>query len=80
MKNEHIIWAYGDKEDGTGKVVILGITDQGIDFLQKEHKTLVVNPPRNFGNVNTIVVYWEKDKATLKEVLRKSGLVVSEAN
>ncbi len=85
VKNEHIIWAFGDKEDGTGQVVILGLTDEGIDYLRAgngtDKKTLLVNPPsKGFANVTQIVLFHEKDKATLKERLRESGLVVSEVN
>lgn len=80
-KNEHIVWAYGDKDDGTGQVLILGLTDVGIDYLKGEQKTLVVNPPgKGFANVAQIVVFYEKDKASLKEKFRQAGVQVLEAN
>lgn len=77
MKNEHIVWAYADAADGSGKVVILGITDAGLEFLKAEPKqTLLANPPGlGFANVTQIVVFHEKDKATLKQRLAQAGAV-----
>lgn len=85
MKNEHLIWAYGEREDGKGQVVIICLTDEGLSFLKAgegtDKKTLLVNPPGNgFTNVTQIVFFNEKDKATLKQRLRESGMVVSEVN
>lgn len=85
MKNEHIIWAYADREDGAGQILIIGITDTGLDYLKagegRDKKTLVVDPPgRGFTNVTQVVVFNEKDKATLKQRLRESGIPVSEVN
>lgn len=85
MKNEHIVWAYAEKDDKSGQVLILGLTDEGIAHLKRgegtDKKTLVVNPPgKGFANIVQVVVFHEKDKATLKETLRKTGMVVSEAN
>lgn len=82
MKNEHIVWAYADRTDGSGKVVMLGITDAGLEFLKAEpKKTLLANPPGNgFANVTQIVVFHEKDKATLKERFREAGSLVSEVH
>lgn len=85
MKNEHLIWAYADDADGHGKVIIIGLTDQGLDFLRAgsglDKKTLLVNPPgKGFANVTQIVFFNEKDKATLKQRLREAGTVVSEVN
>lgn len=84
IKNEHIVWAYGDL-DGGGQVLIIGLTDTGLDYLRagegKDKKTLVVNPPGNgFANIKQVVVFNEKDKATLKQRLRESGTIVSEVN
>lgn len=84
-KNEHIVWAYGELENGKGQVVIVGMTDEGLDFLRagtgREKRTLLVNPPGNgFSNVTQIVVFHEKDKATLKERLKETGIIVSEVN
>lgn len=83
MKNEHLVWAYGELDNGAGQVVIIGITDDGLSFLRAgsgmEKKTLVVNPPdRGFENVTQIVIFHEKDKATLKQRLREAGVVVTE--
>lgn len=84
IKNEHIVWAYGDM-DGGGQVLIIGLTDTGLDYLRagegKDKKTLVVNPPnKGFANIKQVVVFNEKDKATLKQRLRESGTIVSEVN
>ena len=85
MKNEHIVWAYADLDDGSGKVVVVGLTDEGLDYLRAcegtDKKTLVINPPSlGFANVKQIVVFNEKDKATLKARLREAGVTVSEVN
>lgn len=85
MKNEHLVWAYAEREDGRGQVVIIGLTNEGLDLLRAgvgtEKKTLLVNPPGNgFANVTQIVFFNEQDKATLKQRLRESGLIVSEVN
>lgn len=82
MKNEHIVWAYADREDGAGKVVIVGLTEQGLKYLKNTPgQTLLVNPPVNgFANVTQIAVFHEKDKATLKERFRQAGVPVSEVN
>jgi DNA-binding PadR family transcriptional regulator len=82
MKNEHLVWAYGEREDGAGQVVIIGLTDDGLEYL-REHRgeILRTNPPlRAFTNVTQIAVLHEKDKATLKQRLSESGVVVSEVN
>lgn len=74
MKNEHLIWGYADM-DGGGKVIILGLTDKGIEFLTSEKKTLLMNPPKGaLRNVAQVMIYHEKDKATLKQRLREAGI------
>lgn len=85
IKNEHIVWAYADREDGSGQVLILGLTDTGLQYLKAgvgtEKKTLVVNPPgKGFANVMQVVVFHEKNKATLKQRLREANVIVSEVN
>jgi hypothetical protein len=82
IKNEHIVWAYAEREDGLGQMVIVGLTDQGLKYLKNTPgQTLLVNPPGNgFSNVTQIVVFAEKDKATLKQRFRESGVTVSEVN
>lgn len=85
MKNEHLVWAYSDDPGSRGKVVIIGLTDDGIAYLQAgeggEKKTLLANPPgKGFANVTQIVVFHEKDKATLKQRFREAGVFVSEVN
>jgi hypothetical protein len=82
IKNEHIIWAYAEREDGTGQVVIVGLTEMGLKYLKNTPgQTLLINPPTNgFANVTQIVVFAEKDKATLKERFRQAGVIVSEVH
>lgn len=82
IKNEHIVWAYADREDGAGQVVMCGLTDQGLAYLKHTPgQTLVIDPPGNgFANVTQIMVFHEKDKATLKQRFRESGKLVSEVN
>ena len=82
IKNEHIIWAYAEREGGKGHVVLVGLTDQGLQYLKNTPgRTLLVNPPGNgFANVTQIAVFHEKDKATLKRRLAETGVTVSEVN
>jgi hypothetical protein len=82
MKNEHVIWAYAEREDGAGQVVIVGLTDKGVEHLgSRPGETLVINPPgRGFANVTQIVVFQAESKQALKDLLRASGVPVSEAH
>ena len=82
IKNEHIVWAYAEREDGKGQMVICGLTDTGLKYLRNTPgQTLLVNPPGNgFANVTQIVIFHEKDKATLKQRFREAGVLVSEVN
>jgi hypothetical protein len=82
VKNQHIIWAYADRLDGSGKVVLVGLTEVGLDYLRQElGQTLLIDPPGNgFFNVTQIVVFHERDKDALKARLREAGLIVSEVN
>lgn len=84
IKNEHIIWAYGEVADGRpGEVVVVcGLTEQGLQYLRNSPgMTLTIDPPGDgFRNIKQIVVFHEKDKATLKQRLRESGVQVSEVN
>ena len=82
IKNEHLIWAYAEREDGVGQVVIIGLTEQGLAYLRNSPgQTLLVNPPgTGFANVTQIAIFHEKDKATLKERFRQAGVLVSEVN
>jgi hypothetical protein len=82
MKNEHLVWAYGERKDGAGQFVIIGLTDAGLSYL-REHpgQTLLTNPPgQGFTNVTQIALFHETDKATLKQRLREAGVVVSEVH
>lgn len=80
IKNEHLIWACAEREDGKGTVVFIGLTAQGLQYLKNTPgQTLLANPPGSgFTNVTQIAVFHEKDKATLKERFRQSGVPVSE--
>jgi hypothetical protein len=83
IKNEHIVWAYAEREDGAGQVLIIGLTDVGLEYVQAgvgtDKKTLLVNPPgKGFANVTQVVIFHEKDKMAIKAKLRESGLIVSE--
>lgn len=82
IKNEHIVWAYAEREDGQGQMVVVGLTEQGLKYLKNTPgQTLLVNPPANgFANVTQIVVFHEKDKTALKERFRQAGVAVSEVN
>lgn len=82
IKNEHIVWAYAEMQDGSGQMVVVGLTSQGLQYLKNTPgQTLLVNPPANgFANVKQIVVFHEKDKATLKQRFREAGVPVSEVN
>jgi hypothetical protein len=82
IKNEHIVWAYAEREDGSGQVLIIGLTPTGIDYMKQEYgKSLVINPPgRGFSNVTQVLVFTEKDKANLKATLAKAGITISEAH
>ena len=85
MKNEHIIWAYAPLQDRSGQVLVIGLTDTGIEFIRAgvgvDKKSLVVTPPgQGFSNVVQVLVFHEKDKATLKRTLEKGGVVVSEVH
>lgn len=85
MDYSFIVWAYGEREDGHGQVLIIGLTDAGLELLKAgtgtDKKTLYVQPPgRGFVNVTNVIIFHEKDKATLKQRLREAGLAVSEVN
>jgi hypothetical protein len=82
IKNEHIVWAFG--QDGDGRdVVMVGLTDTGLEYLRTQPgMTLLVQPPEGirFADVSHVVVFHEHTKETIKALLRKSGMVVSEAH
>jgi hypothetical protein len=82
VKNEHIVWAYGEREDGKGQYVVIGLTEEGLNYLRAQPgQTLLANPPgRGFANVTQIVVFHEKDKASLKQRFREAGVPVSEVH
>lgn len=77
IKNEHLIYAYGELEDGNF-VLIVGVTDKGIETLQNK-LTLLVDPPRVFP-VKNVIIFHEKDKETLKLRLHETGLPIKEGD
>jgi hypothetical protein len=82
IKNEHVVWAYGDDAEGR-RVVIFGITDTGLEYLKAEPgKTLFAAPPVNvkWTDVSNVIVFAAKDKAAIKALLRQTGMVISEVN
>ncbi len=82
MKNEHIVWAYADRTDGRGQVVIVGLTETGIEHMRSEFgQSLVIDPPgTGFANVTQILVFLGESKQQLKDLLRSAGVTVSEVN
>ncbi len=82
MKNEHVIWAYGQDADGR-QVVIFGITDTGLQYLKSEPgMTLFAQPPAGvqWTDVSNVIVFAAKDKAAIKALIRQTGMVISEAH
>lgn len=82
IKNEHIVWVSAEREDGKGNNVFIGLTEQGLKYLRDNPgNTLDANPPgTGFANVVNVHVFHEKDKATIKDHFRRSGVAVSEVN
>ena len=82
IKNEHVIWAYGDDAEGR-RVVLFGITKIGLDYLRSEPgMTLLAQPPTGvkWADVSNVIVFAAKDKAAIKALIRQTGMVVSEVN
>ena len=75
MKNEHIVYAYGEKQNGDGYVLIIGVTDEGVKVLN-EKLTLTIT--ERLPNITDIIIFKEKDKATLKKRLQEAGTIISE--
>jgi hypothetical protein len=85
IKNEHIVWGIGELDEGKGQVLMIGVTDTGLEYLRagvgKEKKTLLLNPPPpGFSNVTQVIVFHEKDKATVKQRFAEAFDIVSERN
>ena len=82
MKNEHIVYAYADRDDGKGKVLIVGLTPAGCDYL-KDNPGMTLNvtaPGRAFVDVTDVVVFGAESKQAVKDILAKAGTIVSEVN
>jgi len=82
IKNEHIVWAYAEREDGAGQVLIVGLTETGVGYMKTEFgQSLVINPPgRGFSNVTQVLVFMADSKEQLKNIFREAGIIVSEAH
>jgi hypothetical protein len=86
IKNEHIVYGYGERVDGQGKMLIIGLTPQGLDYLRDnittpdgEGSTLTVDPPGNMTfNVKNVLVIHCKDKETIRQILIMAGNPVPE--
>lgn len=82
IKNEHVIWAYGDDAEGR-RVVLFGITETGLEYLKSEPgMSLFAQPPKGtkWADVSNVIVFAAKDKAAIKALIRQTGMVVSEVN
>lgn len=82
VKNEHVVWCYGEDAEGR-KVVMFGITDTGLDYLKSESgMSLFAQPPVGIKwlDVSNVIVFYAKDKAAVKALIRQTGMVVSEVN
>jgi hypothetical protein len=82
MKNEHIVYAYADREDGKGKLLIVGLTPAGCDYLKANPgMTLNVTAPGTaFVDVTDVVVFGAESKQAIKDIFAKAGKIVSEVN
>lgn len=82
VKNEHVVWAYGDDAEGR-RVVMFGITDTGLAYLKSEPgMSLYAQPPKGvkWADVSNVIVFAAKDKAAVKGLLRQTGMIVSEVS
>lgn len=82
VKNEHIVYAYADREDGKGKFLIVGLTPAGCDYL-KANPGMTLNvtaPGRAFCDITDVVVFGAESKQAIKDLLAKAGQIVSEVN
>ena len=80
LKNEHIVWAYGQDADDR-QVILIGLTETGLEYLRATPgQTLLAQPPpgMRFTDVSHVVVFHDKTKDAIKNVLRASGMVISE--
>jgi hypothetical protein len=82
IKNEHIVWAYAERDDGAGQVLLVGLTPTGVAHMKSAPgQSLVINPPgRGFTNVTQVLVFMADSKDELKNILRGAGVPVSEVH
>jgi len=82
VKNEHVIWAYGEDAEGR-QVVMFGITEIGLEYLKSEPgMSLFAEPPTGtrWLDVSNVIVFAAKDKAAIKALIRQTGMVISEVH
>jgi len=80
MKNEHLVWAYGQDNDGR-QVVLMGVTATGLEYLRASPgMTLTAQPPdgMTFADVSHVLVFHAATKDAIKALIRQSGMVISE--
>ncbi len=82
IKNEHVVWCYGEDAEGR-QVVMFGITETGLKYLQSEPgMTLFAQPPNGtkWLDISNVIVFAAKDKDAVKALIQQTGMVISEAN
>jgi len=76
IKNEHIIWGYGQTRDGK-TLMLVGISHKGLDYLRPGLHTLTITPPEGL-TFDQIVFYSAPTKDDMKLVLKSSGIAFDE--
>lgn len=74
IKNEHFIYAYCPLIEG-GNLLILGITEKGIEYLKKtDGNFLTMEPPDpTYHNVKQSIVVYGKDKKALNKLFEQAS-------
>lgn len=82
MKNEHIVYAYADRQDAKGKVLVIGLTPTGLEYLKANPgMSLTVNPPGTaFMDVANVLVFSAESKQAIKDIFARAGQMVSEVH
>ena len=73
IKNEHIIYGYGQTRDGK-TILLVGLSHKGLDYLRDGQKTLTITPPKDFPIIHQVVFYSAPTKDDMKRVLAVSGI------
>jgi hypothetical protein len=76
VKNEHLIYAIGHKDDGTSALVV-GITETGIKALG-EKLTLSIEIPLGMRNIADVVFFSERTKLDLRARFAETGVPIAE--